>query len=206
MTTPLRIVPANEAGWDDLQAIFGSRGAAARCWCQRFKLAPGESFGAVPAEDRAWRLRQQTACDDPTSPTTSGLVAYVGDVPAGWCAVEPRPSYDGLVRVFKVPWEGRDEDRADASVWAVTCVFVRAGHRRQGLSHELVAAAVPFARDRGAHALEGYPIKTAGAIAEELHVGTVAGFEAAGFAVVSRPTLRRVVMRIELRPGRPRSG
>jgi GNAT superfamily N-acetyltransferase len=197
VTTSLRIVPANEASWDDLQAIFGSRGAASRCWCQRFRLAPGESFGAVPAEDRARRLRQQTGCGDPGSPTTSGLVAYVGGVPAGWCAVEPRASYDGLVRVFKVPWAGRDEDRADPSVWAVTCVLVRAGHRREGLSHELVAAAVPFARDRGAHALEGYPINTAGAIAEELHVGTEAGFEAAGFAVVSRPTPRRVVMRVD---------
>jgi len=206
VTTTLRIVPANEASWDDLQEIFGSRGAAARCWCQRFKLSPGESFGAVPAEDRALRLRQQTGCGDPDSPTTSGLVAYVDDVPAGWCAVETRPSYEGLVRVFRVPWEGRDEDRSDPSVWAVTCVFVRAGHRREGLSHELIAAAVPFARDRGAGALEGYPITTTGAIAEELHVGTVAGFEAAGFSVVSRPTPRRVVMRIELRSGRPGSG
>jgi hypothetical protein len=32
-------------------------------------------------------------------------------------------------------------------------------------------------------------------IAEELHVGTEATFAEAGFTVVSRPTLRRVVMR-----------
>jgi GNAT superfamily N-acetyltransferase len=197
VTPSLRIVPANEASWDDLQAIFGSRGAASRCWCQRFKLSRGESFGNTPVEDRAARLREQTGCDDPAAGATSGLVAYVDGVPLGWCAVEPRPAYDGLVRVFKVPWEGRDEDRADPSVWAVTCVFVRAGHRREGLSHELVAATVPFARDRGARVLEGYPITTADVMAEELHVGTVAAFEQAGFAVVSRPTLRRVVMRID---------
>ncbi|HEX6149187.1 GNAT family N-acetyltransferase [Nocardioides sp.] len=197
MTTSLRIVPANEASWDDLQAVFGTRGAASRCWCQRFKLARGESFGNTPTEDRARRLRQQTACDDPASGATSGLVAYVDGVPAGWCAVEPRSAYAGLLRVFKVPWEGRDEDRTDPSVWALTCVLVRAGYRRSGLSHELVAAAVPFARDRGARALEGYPITTTDVIAEELHVGTVAAFAAAGFEVVSRPTLRRVVMRID---------
>ena len=73
MTTSLRIVPANEASWDDLQAIFGLRGASSRCWCQRFKLARGESFGNTPAEDRAWRLRQQTACEDPASKTTSPI-------------------------------------------------------------------------------------------------------------------------------------
>lgn len=33
-------------------------------------------------------------------------------------------------------------------------------------------------------------------IAEELHVGTRGTFAAAGFAEVSRPTKRRVVMRI----------
>jgi GNAT superfamily N-acetyltransferase len=197
MTTSLRVVPANEASWEDLQAVIGVRGASSRCWCQRYKLARGESFGNTPSEDRAWRLRQQTACDDPTSETTSGLVAYVDGVPAGWCAVEPRSAYDGLRRVFKVPWEGRDEDRDDPTVWAVTCILVRTGYRRAGLSHELVAAAVPFARDRGALALEGYPITTTGVIPEELHVGTVSAFEAAGLRVVGRPTLRRVVMRID---------
>ena len=35
------------------------------------------------------------------------------------------------------------------------------------------------------------------AIAEELHVGTVAAFSAAGLVEVSRPTARRAVMRVE---------
>ena len=34
----------------------------------------------------------------------------------------------------------------------------------------------------------------------ELHVGSRSIFAAAGFTEVSRPTLRRVVMRIELEP------
>ncbi len=197
MTGPPRVVPANEASWEDLQAIFGNRGAASRCWCQRYKLSPGESFGNTPDEDRAWRLRQQTDCGATGAEKTSGLVAYVDGEPAGWCAVEPRPAYDGLVRVFRVPWTGRDEDRTDDSVWAVTCVLTRVGYRKQGVSRTLIAAAVSFARERGARALEGYPITTTTVIADELHVGTVAGFEAAGFEVVSRPTPRRVVVRIE---------
>lgn len=197
MTGPPRVVPANEASWEDLQAIFGNRGAASRCWCQRYKLSPGESFGITPVEDRAWRLRQQTGCGGAAGDDTSGLVAYVDGEPAGWCAVEPRPAYDGLVRVFRVPWTGRDEDRTDDSVWALTCVLTRVGYRKQGVSRALVAAAVPFARERGARALEGYPITTTEMV-EDLHVGTVAGFEAAGFEVVARPTPRRVVVRIAL--------
>ena len=197
MSGEVRVVPANEASWEDLQAVFGHRGAASRCWCQRFKLSPGESFGNTPVEDRAWRLRQQTACGFADAEDTAGLVAYVDDEPAGWCAVEPRPAYVGLVRVFRVPWTDRDEDRADASVWAVTCLLTRAGFRRRGVSRALVAASVPFARDRGARALEGYPIVTTQVIPEELHVGTVPTFEAAGFRIVSRPTPRRVVVRID---------
>jgi GNAT superfamily N-acetyltransferase len=193
----ISIVPANEAHWDDLRAIFGTRGAGSRCQCQRYKLKPRESFGSFPAEERAERLREQTDAGHPASGTTSGLVAYLDGAPAGWCAVEPRTAYDGLRRVFRVPWDGRDEDRADSSVWAVTCFFTRAGFRKQGVSRALARAAVDFARAGGARAVEGYPINTTKVIEEELHVGTVSVFADAGFAEVSRPTLRRVVMRID---------
>lgn len=179
--------------------ILGVRGSGYRCQCQRYKLAPGESFGAVPVEVRADRLRQQTECGHPDSDRTSGLVAYLASDPVGWCAVEPRPAYEGLVRVMKVPWEGRSEDRTDPSVWAVTCLFVRAGFRRRGISRALAAAAVDFARQRDAAALEAYPMTTTKAISEELHVGTWSTFADAGFIELGRPTERRAVMRIDLR-------
>jgi GNAT superfamily N-acetyltransferase len=191
------VLPANEADCADLLALFGSRGPAFRCQCQRYKLAPRESFAAVPAEVRAERLRRQTDCGHPESDATSGLMAYLDAEPVGWCAVEPRSRYDGLVRVYKVPWEGRAEDPADDSVWAVTCLFTRAGFRRRGISRALALAAVDFARSRGARAVEGYPMVTTAAIAEELHVGTYDTFAGAGLREVSRPTLRRVVMRID---------
>jgi len=90
------------------------------------------------------------------------------------------------------------EDKTDESVWAVTCFVTRAGFRRRGVSHALARAAVDFAHERGARALEGYPM-----IVEpgqditwgELHVGNRSIFEAAGFTEVSHPT--RVVMRID---------
>jgi hypothetical protein len=56
---------------------------------------------------------------------------------------------------------------------------------------------VDFARQRGARAIEGYPITTKNVIAEELHVGTEGVFAHADFTEVSRPTLRRVVMRLD---------
>ena len=193
----ISIVPANEASCDDLQTIFGTRGQGANCQCQRYKLARGEAFRSFPVEERAARLRMQTECGHPESETTSGLVAYLDGEPVGWCAVEPRTAYDGLVRTFRVPWEGRDEDKADDSVWAVTCLFTRAGFRKRGVSRALARAAVDFARERGARALEGYPITTKDVIDEELHVGMEGVFADAGLSEVSRPTIRRVVMRID---------
>ena len=193
----LRIVPADEASVEDLRTVFGRRGAASRCWCQRFKLGRGEAFADFPVEERIERLREQAGLDHSGDGTTCGLVAHVDEEPVGWCAVEPRPAYVGLVRNNRVPWTGRDEDRADASVWAVTCLFVRAGHRRQGLSGELARAAVAHARERGARAVEAYPITTKRVIDEELLVGTERVFAEAGLTVVSRPTPRRLVMRID---------
>ena len=186
------IVPANEASCEDLQAVFGARGAAAICQCQRYKLRPKEAFRKFPVEERARRLREQTACGLPHAETTSGIVAYLDGEPVGWCAVEPRPAYTGLLRNNRVPWEGRTEDKNDETVWAATCVVVRVGFRRRRIAYALAQAAVDFARERGARALEAYPILT-----KPDHVGSPSIFEAAGLAQVTHPTPRRVVMRID---------
>jgi GNAT superfamily N-acetyltransferase len=200
MNDGITVVPANEARWEDLQAVFGTRGNAAVCQCQRFKLAPKESFGSFPAEERALRLRAQTNSGHPEAESTTGLVAYLDGEPVGWCAVEPRANYSGLLRVFRVPWEGRTEDRSDPSVWAVTCFFVRRGFRHQGLAYALARATVDFARSRGARALEGYPMITQPGQEitwDEMLVGNRSIFAAAGFREVSHPTPRRLVMRID---------
>jgi GNAT superfamily N-acetyltransferase len=200
MTERITVVPANEARCEDLQTVFGSRGTAAICQCQRFKLAPGEAFKSFPPEERAFRLSAQTNCGVSGATSTSGLLAYLDDEPVGWCAVEPRPAYEGLLRVYRVPWEGRAEDKTDDSIWAVTCLLTRAGFRRRGVSYGLARAAVDFARERGARALEAYPMLTqpgADITWGELHMGTRSIFAAAGFDEVSRPSLRRAVMRID---------
>ena len=196
--TGVRVVPANEASWEDVQAVFGARGYASRCQCQRYKIGNAD-WTPVPVEERAFRLRVETDCGNPGAETTSGLVAYLDGEPAGWCAVEPRTAYPRLLRM-PVPWRGRDEDKADEGVWAVTCFLTRSGYRRRGVTYALARAAVDFARERGARAIEGYPMITEPGKEitwGELHVGSRNVFEAAGFQEVSRPTLRRVVMRID---------
>jgi GNAT superfamily N-acetyltransferase len=192
------IVPANEASWKDLRAIFGDRGYAAYCQCQRYKIGHW-AWTAPSVAERMERLQEETRCGYPSARTTSGLVAYLDGEPIGWCAVEPRTSYARLLRM-PVPWKGRNEDKADAGVWAVTCFATRAGFRRRGVARALARATVDFARERGARALEGYPIITEPGQEitwGEVYVGSRSIFADAGFLEVSHPTLRRVVMRID---------
>jgi len=194
----ISVVPADKAGWDDLQAVFGPRGYAARCQCQKFKIRHGQ-WRSVSAAERTARLREQMGCGRRKGRGTRGLVAYLDGEPVGWCAVEPRTAYPRLLD-SPVPWAGRDEDPGDDSVWAVTCFVTRAGFRRRGVSYALARAAVDYARARGARALEGYAMitKPGQEVAwGELYVGSRSIFAAAGLAEVSRPTPRRVVMRIE---------
>lgn len=196
----LTIVPANEASWDDLQTVLGTAGYAARCQCQRFKVA-GWIWRDSTYEQRVAMLRSQTGCGDPDAATTSGLVAHLDDEPVAWVAVEPRVSYP-LFRHSRSPvvWSGRDEDRDDDGVWAVTCHIVRTGYRGRGLTYPLVAATIDYARSRGATALEAYPMITEPGKTVtwgEVHIGTRQVFEDAGFVEVSHPTKRRVVMRID---------
>jgi GNAT superfamily N-acetyltransferase len=194
----ISIVPANEASWDDLRAIFGDRGYTAYCQCQKFKIGHHEWTDATVVE-RMDRLRAETHCGHPSGRTTSGLVAYLDGEPVGWCAVEPRTAFPRLP-IRRVVLAKRGEDKDDDSVWAVTCFVTRAGFRRRGISRALARATVDFARQRGARALEGYPMITEPGEEVtwgELHVGSRGIFAEAGFQEVAHPTLRRVVMRID---------
>ena len=199
MTDGIRVVPANESPCEDLLAVFGDRGSPPACFCQRYKLNPREAFSRFPREERRERLMAQARCGDAAEDATSGIVAYLDGEPVGWCAVEPRTAYVGLARVYRVPWEGRNEDRSDESVWSVTCVLVRAGFRGRGIAYGLAAGAVEHARARGASALEAYPYRTeVGEVTwDEIHPGSESIFAAAGMREVTRPGKRRVVMRID---------
>lgn len=188
------VKPAIKATWKDVQAVFGVRGEAAKCQCQR-AILPLREYWHMPREIREAFFRKEIATSRPVAP---GLIAYLGDEPVGWCRLGPRHQYAPL-RNSPVPWAGRDEDKGDESVWAVVCFVVRAGYRKQGISRALAAAAVDYARRHSAAALEGYPMDTRGGDIAwgELHVGAHGAFKDAGFKEIAHPTQRRYVMRID---------
>ena len=194
----VRIVPANEVSWEDLQAVVIGKRDRRLCGCQWLKT-PSSEWGAYPEQARMAALREQSGCGDDAAEETTGLVAFVGGEPAGWVAVEPRARFRQLART-RIPWSGREEDKDDERVWVVPCVLVRREFRGRHLTYELVAATIDFARSAGASALEAYPMVTEPGkeiIWDELHLGPLGAFEAAGFEIVSAPTKRRRVVRID---------
>ena len=195
----LSIVPANHASAEDLGAVFGERDYSSRCNCQRFKTR-GWFWREATDDQRRAQLRDQANCDNPEATSTTGLVAYLGATPVGWVAVEPRTEYPRLLGLPTV-WKGRPgEDKEDDSVWSVTCFVVRKGYRRRGITYALAAAAADYARANGARALEAYAMLTQPGKEitwGELHVGARQVFAEVGFAEVSRPSVRRAVMRID---------
>ncbi len=186
---PITVAPVTEALFDDVQTVFGDRGQPARCQCQGYR----QGWYAQHSDDVAGRrelLRDQVI-------EGHGLVAHLDGEPVGWCSLAPRSHY-GYLR--QTTWKGRNEDREDAGIWAVTCFVTRAGFRHQGVSRALAAGTVELAGEPCARAVEAYPMKPAPGKEVtwgEMHVGKLSSFLAAGYRIVHEPSLRRAVVRYD---------
>lgn len=181
----LRFESLTPQRWGDLCALFGERGACGGCWCMHWRLPAAEYTAGKGTKNRG---RLKALVD---SGRASGVIAYAGDRPIGWAAVEPRSVFVRLEssRVLR----GGD----DLPVWSVPCLFVLSEFRNRGVSIELLKAASAHAKSRGARVLEGYPViprreKMPAAFA---WTGTLSAFVAAGFEEFVRHSPVRPVMR-----------
>jgi GNAT superfamily N-acetyltransferase len=123
-----------------------------------------------------------------------GILAYVEGKPIGWCAVAPRGCYSVLARsrVLK-PID-------DAPVWSVTCFFVAKEHRRNGVTVQLLRAAIEHVKRQGGKVVEGYPIepKTNAMPAAFVWTGLASAFLQAGFVECARRSETRPIMRYDV--------
>ncbi|WP_116453519.1 GNAT family N-acetyltransferase [Blastococcus litoris] len=180
--------------FDDLAAVVGpQRPDSDVCWCLSYRLPSKENL-ALHRQERGERARQLVGEDPPP-----GVLAYDGDEVVGWAAVHPR-------RDTAFATNRRIPHVDDLDVWSLWCVRVRPGHRGQGIARHLVAGAVAFARERGAPAVEGYPVDNGGRKVDltMAYVGTRKLFEGAGFAKAADTAsvingFPRVLMRLDLR-------
>lgn len=174
--------------WEDLEDLFGDRGACGGCWCMYWRI-PRKEYNAHKGEKNKEAFRR--IVNDEIVP---GLLAYDGDLAIGWLALQPREDYPGLERsrILK-PVD-------DKPVWSMTCFFTRKEYRKKGISRALIEAAKEHVRMHGGKILEAYPVdsKKPNAPAPFVWTGLASAFEKAGFEEVARRSETRPVMRFVL--------
>jgi GNAT superfamily N-acetyltransferase len=180
----LTVEPLTPARMPDLDALFLARGCsvAKRCYCMYYRVTGG---GWTPALDTRAALAQLAQGDPPP-----GLIGYRDGTPVGWVSFGPRQDFARLANSRTM----RAVD--DANVWSIVCFVVPSAYRRQGVAHDLLEAAVRYAREHGATIVEAYPVDRSVAGAPNAPwFGSLSMFAKAGFVEVARRTAARPIVR-----------
>lgn len=192
MTVALVFRPLTPGRWQDLEHLFGPRGAHSGCWCMWWRCTR-KQFEANGNAGNREAFRELVEQGDKT-----GILAYADGEPVGWCSVAPRESYPSLLR-------SRTLRSIDARpVWSIVCFFVSRQWRGKGVAKALARASVDHVRQQGGTLLEAYPTHPRGRrlAAVSSYMGTPEMLRAAGFREIARPSEARVIMRREIRPRR----
>ncbi|PKH39026.1 Acetyltransferase (GNAT) family protein [Nocardioides alpinus] len=180
-TTPLvrsdglTVHPATHARFDDVRTMVGPKDPSSSvCWCLSHRI-PAKDNRELAGQARADFVEALTR-----RRTKPGVLAYDGGEVVGWAAVAPRADLP-FARSTRIPHVD------DLPVWSVWCLRVRPGRRGRGISHLLLEGAVAYAVERGAPAVEGYPVDNRGEKVDltMAYVGTRKLFEDAGFAMAA---------------------
>jgi hypothetical protein len=184
----LEFYPLTPERWDDFVTLFGSRGACGGCWCMWWRLKRSKF------EKQKGNINRQAMKQLVDSGRVPGIIAYVADVPAGWCAVEPREMLPALAnsRILK-PVD-------DQSVWSIVCFFIDKKLRNAGLSAHLIHAAVRYVKEQGGRIVEGYPVEPKKDKMPSVFAwtGFYSAFKKAGFKEVARRSETRPIMRFKI--------
>ncbi|MFH1264030.1 MAG: GNAT family N-acetyltransferase [Pseudomonadota bacterium] len=174
--------------WNDLEKLFGPRGACGGCSCMSWRLPKGEKWADVKGE-----INQRSFKKLVLSNKAHGAIAYAEEEPVGWVSFDRRRDYARLDRAPSLACD--DADR----VWSIPCFFIRNGFRNQGVGSELLRFALRCLKRHGAKIVEGYPIKpykSGGSIpAAFAWTGTLPMFQKAGFKLAGNGTSAKLRMR-----------
>lgn len=173
----------------DFEKLFGPTGQQGGCWCM-WNRQTSREFDERKGEPNRQAMRQLVATGPPP-----GLLAYIEDTPVGWVAVGPRESFSRLVR------SPVTKPVDDTPVWSITCFVIDRKHRRRGVATALLDAAVRYAAESGAEAVEGYPVEARRDTMPDIYawMGLAEMFEEAGFVEIARRSETRPVYRLRLR-------
>jgi GNAT superfamily N-acetyltransferase len=175
----LTIRPLTAARVDDVKTVTrGTWGSA--CWdlFPRYTAAQQRELGITGGDPGTAELRRRAALAKLARrrKNSAGLVAYEGREPIGWISLGPRYDFSRV-----------DNSRAtppvdDVPAWVIPCITVRKGHRGQGVAVAMIRAAVEYAAERGAPAVEAHPRAAGKRVHDDFaFFGTEAMFRKAGF-------------------------
>jgi GNAT superfamily N-acetyltransferase len=180
--------PVTPDRWDDLEQLFGPRGAIGGCWCMWWRIKRKDF------EQHQGEGNHDAMCSIVDSGKVPGILAYSDGAPVAWCSVAPREDFPVLDRS---PILKRVDDRP---VWSIVCFFIAKDYRHQHLSSRMLKAAVDYAAQHGARIVEGYPITPKKDQAPDIYIftGLESTFVKAGFVEVARRSEFRPIMRYSL--------
>ena len=203
------IRPLAPARADDVRTVMrGTWGTS--CWDLFFRYTneQREAMGIVGlSKELNDRRRREILAKLARRRHAPGLVAYDGEEPVGFVSLGPRTDY------AKVEQSRATPPVDDVPVWVIPCMTVRKPYRGRGIALALLRAAVDYAREHGAPAIEGYPRKDGRRMSDGAAAfGTESMFRRAGFRkirdLLPKPvpgSAPRVTMRASCAPAKKTS-
>ena len=142
------------------------------CYC----LEPHEVGGDEPEIPYPeWRTRREAMVERLRDGRTVGYLAYVDGTAAGWVNASRRCDY-GMFR---------RGDAEDETTIGIACFAIAPPYRRHGLSRSLLERVLADAAERGATAVEAYPLKPDDGEAWSSFRGPRSLYDGAGFSEVA---------------------
>jgi ribosomal protein S18 acetylase RimI-like enzyme len=182
------VTPATVEGYHDFFDNYAFRDYPVWQSCYCMETHRNESDDDYAARTAADNRDDMTAMIGQGKVT--GLLAYAGGRPVGWCNFGETTRLDGLVRRFGL--EAADH----RGVGSVACFVVAAPFRGHGVASKLLDAAVDRLRVRGLKAVEAYPARAEDS-AQSNYRGPLSMYIRAGFEAY-RETERHVIVRKSL--------
>jgi GNAT superfamily N-acetyltransferase len=184
--------PLTPSRWADVEDLFGpEKGANSGCWCM-WPMLTAADF-RVMSKDRRKKAFKSCVATGPVP----GLLLYEKGQAIGWVAVSP---HDDVIRFEKAKASALEQGEDPRRHYAITCFYVRTGHRKRGLMTDLAKAAIAYAKKRKAAAIDVCPIETNKPLmCGEGFVGIVSVFQELGFKEVARRSPRRPLMRLSFK-------
>ena len=177
--TRLAFKPVTKSTKADFEALFESPGGPSYCWCMYTRLSKDEAKSGLDGKARKPLMLERI-----DTRVTVGLLAYDKGEPIAWVSVAPRDTFPHL--------KGPEAEDGQA-IWSLSCMYIKRQRRGEGIGHQLIEAAVNFARKRKADILEAYAVTPDSP--SYRNMGFVTAYEKAGFEAVEKLGTRRTVMR-----------